>query len=99
MLYMFNYINTKNTKKINRGLLEQRFKIHMNLFVALSLQMFIKLILNIDKLDLFKTKKYHSNVTCLVDCNNQIRLVKDDDNWFFGIMYTVSINILILDSY
>jgi len=61
----------------------------MNLFVALSLQMFIKLILNIDKLDLFKTKKYRSNVTCLVDCNNQIRLVKDDDHWFFGIMYTV----------
>lgn len=72
----------------------------MNLFVALSLQMFIKLILNIDKLDLFKTKKYRSNVTCLVDCNNQIRLVKDDDNWFFGIMYTVSIkNILIIDTY
>jgi len=71
----------------------------MNLFVALSLQMFIKLILNIDKLDLFKTKKYHSNVTCLVDCNNQIRLVKDDDNWFFGIIYTVSITILVIDSY
>ncbi|XP_060880459.1 PDF receptor [Metopolophium dirhodum] len=73
----------------HKGILEQRFKIHMNLFVALSLQMFIKLILNIDKLDLFKTKKDLSNVTCLVDCNNQIRLVKDDDNnWFFGIMYT-----------
>jgi len=71
----------------------------MNLFVALSLQMFIKLILNIDKLDLFKTKKDRSNVTCLVDCNNQIRLVKDDDNWFFGIMYTVSFkNILIIDT-
>jgi len=73
----------------------------MNLFVALSLQMFIKLILNIDKLDLFKTKKDLSNVTCLVDCNNQIRLVKDDDNnWFFGIMYTVSFkNVLIIDTY
>lgn len=70
----------------------------MNLFVALSLQMFIKLILNIDKLDLFKTKKL--KVTCLMDCNNQFRLVTDDDNWFFGIMYTVSLkNIMTINTY
>lgn len=62
----------------------------MNLFVALSLQMFIKLILNIDKLDLFKTKNYRKNITCHVDCNNQTHLVENDDNWVLGIIYTVT---------
>lgn len=64
----------------------------MNLFVALSLQMFIKLILNIDKLDLLKTKFDHKNVNCYVDCNNQTYLVYTG-NWILGIMYTVSLNI------
>lgn len=63
----------------------------MNLFVALSLQMFIKLILNIDKLDLFKTKNDHKNVTCYVDCNNQTHLIESDDNLVLGIIYTVSL--------
>lgn len=62
----------------------------MNLFVALSLQMFIKLILNIDKLDLFKTKNDRKNVTCYVDCNNNTHLIEGGDSWVLGIMYTVS---------
>jgi len=65
----------------------------MNLFVALSLQMFIKLILNIDKLDLFKAKNYRKNVTCYVDCNNNTHLVESDDDLVLGIIYTVSLRI------
>lgn len=66
----------------------------MNLFVALSLQMFIKLILNIDKLDLFKTKNNRKNISCFVDCNNQTHSIEDDENWVLGIIYTVNLNIL-----
>ncbi|XP_050534886.1 PDF receptor isoform X10 [Daktulosphaira vitifoliae] len=69
----------------HKGLLEQRFKIHMNLFVALSLQMIIKLILNIDKLDLFKIKK---DISCYVDCNNKTHVVENQENWVLGIIYT-----------
>lgn len=63
----------------------------MNLFVALSLQMLIKLILNIDKLDLFKTKSHPKDLTCSVDCDNQTRLVGYQQG-FQGIIYTVSLN-------
>lgn len=61
----------------------------MNLFVALSLQMLIRLILNIEKLDLFKTKNDRKKVTCSVDCNNQTHLITSDENWVSGIMYKV----------
>ncbi|XP_050429003.1 PDF receptor [Adelges cooleyi] len=72
----------------HKGLLEQRFKIHMNLFVALSLQMLIKLILNVDKLDWFKMKRDRKNITCYVDCNNEPHVVNVEENWVLGIIYT-----------